>query len=131
MLLYLLFAKPTFAEDIRWGFLIITGGVPGSSLPSQIPPSTITTDNSNAFCYPNPYRKNEEGQGMFIYSLGAIIKIYTIAGELIAEIDVEKCPEIWEVPENIASGIYIYNHYRRRRRKENRKDWNCEIGSRE
>ncbi|MEW6102852.1 MAG: T9SS type A sorting domain-containing protein [bacterium] len=143
LLFCLIFAKaPLFAEDLRWGFFVITGGTsqnseysisglgyflggissnstytitgeaPGFPLPLQIPPSTITTDNSNAFCYPNPYRKNEEGQGRFIYfdrvSLGAIIKIYTIAGELIAEIDVEKCPEIWEVPRDIASGIYIY-----------------------
>ncbi|MEW6608566.1 MAG: hypothetical protein AB1414_14160 [bacterium] len=53
---------------------------------------TFPVRNNDAFAYPSPWRKNDARQGgRYInfgnVSLGAIIRIYSIAGELIDEIE--------------------------------------------
>ncbi|MBI4777949.1 T9SS type A sorting domain-containing protein [Candidatus Desantisbacteria bacterium] len=69
------------------------------------------TDNNNVKVYPNPYKKGDADNYIYFdqVSQGAVIKIYNIAGELVKEIDVVACPQIWNISqEDIASGIYIY-----------------------
>jgi hypothetical protein len=63
-------------------------------------------DNNNVIVYPNPAKQREE-----IYfdnvSEGAVIEIYTVAGELVERIDVTQCPQPWDI-KDIASGVYLY-----------------------
>ncbi|MBU1599163.1 T9SS type A sorting domain-containing protein [bacterium] len=72
--------------------------------------SLFASNNNNVKVYPNPYKKNG---GDCIYfkdvTSGAIIKIYTIAGELVDKIEATSNPQGWKVSDKkIASGIYIY-----------------------
>jgi hypothetical protein len=76
-------------------------------------PAIINIDglSENIYPYPNPSTKNKEicFQGV---SIGDIIKIFNLQGELVKEDRVGKIPYIWNLTNNeekpIASGIYIY-----------------------
>jgi len=67
-----------------------------------------------ALVYPNPYCA--DGTEDWIYfdrlSENSTIQIFTIAGELVREIEVKNSPQSWDVynsvGEKVASGIYIY-----------------------
>ncbi|MEW6619684.1 MAG: right-handed parallel beta-helix repeat-containing protein [bacterium] len=75
---------------------------------------TFAPTNNDAFAYPNPWRKNDAKMGGRYISFGnvrqgSVIRIYSIAGELIDEIEVTDCTQKWDVlNKNLASGIYIY-----------------------
>lgn len=75
---------------------------------------TYASDNNNVKVYPNPYKKNNPSfsnpEGCVYFkdvSQDAVIKIYTIAGELVREIKATETRPYWDV-NNIASGVYIY-----------------------
>ncbi|MBU1261363.1 T9SS type A sorting domain-containing protein, partial [bacterium] len=74
---------------------------------------TYAPDNNEVRVYPNPYKKNDPrfgGPGVYFenISVGCIIKIYNIAGELVDEInDPASGKVLWDT-NNIASGVYIY-----------------------
>ncbi|MBU2552801.1 MAG: T9SS type A sorting domain-containing protein, partial [Proteobacteria bacterium] len=71
-------------------------------------------DNNNVKVYPNPYKKNNPrfgGDDIYFKGVtsGAIIKIYTITGELVDEIKATANPQGWKVSDKkLASGVYIY-----------------------
>jgi hypothetical protein len=85
---------------------IIYGTLTHLTLIAPFGTTTFAQTNNNAYCYPNLCKK-----GSTIYftnvSNTAIIKIYTIAGELVKDIEVDESIEKWDI-ENIASGVYIY-----------------------
>ncbi|MEW6680321.1 MAG: fibronectin type III domain-containing protein [bacterium] len=87
---------------------IINGTLTHLCLIAPCGSSTFADNNTNAYCYPNPWRK-----GRYIWfdqvSEGSTIKIYNIFGELIDKINVEECPQRWNVLyKGISSGVYIY-----------------------
>jgi len=76
--------------------------------------SVFAPNNDNVKVYPNPYKKNDprfsnnEGRVYFKdISQDAVIRIYTIAGELVEDIKATETRPSWDV-RNIASGVYIY-----------------------
>ena len=65
---------------------------------------------TNVIVYPNPYIADKHDKICFKgITKDSLIKIFTLAGELVKEIRVSKTPEEWEIKEEaIASGIYLY-----------------------
>ncbi|MEW6606225.1 MAG: carboxypeptidase regulatory-like domain-containing protein [bacterium] len=66
-----------------------------------------------AFVYPNPYYADRHDCIYFDrLTENSVIRIFTIAGELVKEIRVESSPQKWDVRNEsgnrVASGIYIY-----------------------
>jgi hypothetical protein len=63
-----------------------------------------------AFVYPNPYYASKHEYIWFDrLTENSVIKIFTIAGELVKEIHVTSSPQRWDVKkDSLASGIYIY-----------------------
>ena len=66
-----------------------------------------------AIAYPDPYEANKHTCIYFDkLSENSTIKIFTIAGELVREIQVKSSPQSWDVcndaGEKVASGIYLY-----------------------
>ncbi|MEW6104389.1 MAG: T9SS type A sorting domain-containing protein, partial [bacterium] len=76
--------------------------------------SIFALTNNDAYCYPNPWKKNDPSYGgKYIYfinlSKDSLIKVYNISGEEINRIYVDEPVEKWDVKgEDIASGVYIY-----------------------
>lgn len=74
------------------------------------------TDLSQVKVYPNPYRKGKHSLPIMTFDSlteGAVIKIYTLEGQLVKEIKVPDGGEaLWDIKNNagkkIASGVYIY-----------------------
>jgi hypothetical protein len=76
------------------------------------------SDLSGAYPYPNPWKPGS-GDGGFDteeitftnLSKGAVITIYTLSGELVAEIEnrYEDGEEVWKPDQDLASGLYIYH----------------------
>jgi len=67
-------------------------------------------DLTGAFVYPNPYYADRH-ECIYFDRLteDSVIKIFTIAGELVKEIHVTSSPQRWDVKkDSLASGIYIY-----------------------
>ncbi|MBI4752830.1 T9SS type A sorting domain-containing protein [Candidatus Desantisbacteria bacterium] len=70
-------------------------------------------DYEKVVVYPNPYYANKH-DGMYFDRLtrDSVIRIYTIAGELVREITVKDFPQKWDVRneagEDVTSGIYLY-----------------------
>ena len=86
--------------------------LPQSGISTSTP--TFVLNNDNVKVYPNPYKKNNPSfsnpEGCVYFkdvSQDAVIKIYTIAGELVKEINATEARPFWDV-NNIASGVYIY-----------------------
>ena len=75
---------------------------------------TFTEDLSQVKAYPNPYKGNSFSGIIFNFlTEGSKIKIYTLSGQLVKEIDVGAEGRVfWDVKnedgKEIASGIYIY-----------------------
>ncbi|MFH1859755.1 MAG: T9SS type A sorting domain-containing protein [bacterium] len=87
--------------------LLPQSGTPISGTPTYAP------NNNNVKVYPNPYKKGDAkfgGPGVYFenISAGCIIKIYNIAGELVAEINDPASDKVLWDTNNIASGVYIY-----------------------
>ena len=105
-------------DDIKSSNYNLSAGlIPVFQLQSGTPtPFTYASDNNNVKVYPNPYKKGDAnfgGPGVYFenISVGCTIKIYNIAGELIALIAEMNNPAsgkvLWDT-NNIASGVYIY-----------------------
>jgi hypothetical protein len=67
----------------------------------------------NVVVYPNPYIASKHDKVYFKeITQDSVIKIFTLAGELVKEIRVSKTPEEWDVKNQagspVASGVYIY-----------------------
>ncbi|MDI6751850.1 MAG: S8 family serine peptidase [bacterium] len=72
--------------------------------------ATVTVKNKRIIVYPNPYNPNKGHKKITFNALpkDSHVKIYNIAGELVKELIEKEREAIWEDPETLASGIYIY-----------------------
>lgn len=73
----------------------------------------FATNLQNVIVYPNPYIASKHNRVYFKeITEHSIIKIFTLAGELVKEIRVSKTPAEWDVKNEagnpVASGIYLY-----------------------
>ena len=72
----------------------------------------IPTTLNNVYVYPNPYRSSYGTNYVVFKNLtkDAVVRIYNIAGEFIAEIENKdnNDEEQWDLPKELASGVYIF-----------------------